>query len=106
MPSNKVIEKHIDETLDLFVDFANRQTIQDGAALTGTPTVEERDTADLTITGKSTSGTKVQARIAGGSLASGENEKIYWIDFGADLDSGEHVEDSVRLRVYDKRPLS
>ena len=104
MPTNQVLEKHIDETLDLFVDFKNRQTIKDGATLVaGSETVQD-STGELTISSVSISGTKVQARIAGGSLAGGTNEKIYWLEFGCNLSTGEHVEDAVRLRVYRNRP--
>ena len=57
--------KHPDDSLLYEFEFAN--LLDDGASLSGTPTVVEIDTADLTIGSPSIVGTTVQVRISGGT---------------------------------------
>lgn len=63
--AREIIPKHPDESKVYDFDFAN--ILADGETLSGTPIVDEIDSADLTIGTPQIVGSTVQARISGGS---------------------------------------
>lgn len=102
MPTQTTLEKHIDEKKVLAVDFQHDGAIVGGASLVDNlkKVFEERGSADLTIDSITVSGTQVRATVSGGVIPAGENAKFYWLEVGADTNDGQHLEDSVRLKVY------